>query len=337
MTGARKIFAGIFAILFIASGFAALFLSNMERKAFSSETYKQAFKREGLYNDVAGLFAGVVMTYAEDSNSALELITVLGKDELELVISALLPQQELEAVADGFFDSVFTFLNEEADSISIPTTSIKQNLAGEGGIYAITQIMQAYPDCSPAQLLQMGLGILFLDNGTTLCNPPDELMGLVIPLIETQLQLVARSLPDELPIITAGQIESSGDFRPQLMKIRTAMKLSLLLPLVFLLVVTFLAVRKLDDWLRWWGIPILTLGILGTITALAAAPLVPSMTGTLFRQAGPALPDVFLNMVRDVSGTLTREILRPVAIQGIALMLAGAVMVVVSAIINRNE
>jgi len=335
MTASRKILAWIFAFLFVASGFAALLFTNIERKMFSSGTYKQAFKQEGLYNDAAGLFAGVVMTYAEDSNSALGLITVLDKKELERVISALLPPQELEVVADGFFDSVFDFMDRKTDSISVSMTSIKQNLTGEGGIQAITQIMQAYPDCTPAQLLQMGLGVLLLDNGTSLCNPPVNLMGLVTPLIKTQLQLVAQSLPDELPIFDAGKFETSRDFRPVLKNLRTAMKLSLLLPLVSLLAVTILAVRSLDDWLKWWGIPILIIGILGTFTALAAAPLLPSMMETLFRQGGPVMPVIFLELVRDVAGTLTREILRPVAIQGISLTLIGAVMVVISAFNNR--
>ena len=174
MTASRKIFAWIFAFLFVAGGYAALLFFNLERKAFSPETYKQALEGQGLYNDASGLFADVVMTYAEDSNSALALFRILDRNELELVISALLPPQDLESVTDGFFDSVFSFLNGEADSISVPMITIKHNLTGEGGIYAITQIMQAYPACSTAQVLQMGLGVLFLDQGTTLCNPPDE-------------------------------------------------------------------------------------------------------------------------------------------------------------------
>ncbi len=337
MTEPKKILAGVCAFLFVVSGFAAILFANAERKAFSPETYKQAFKQQGLYDDAAGVFTGTVMTYAEEADSILGLISVLDRDELEVVISALLPPAELETVTDGFLDSVFNYLDMKTDSVTISLRSIKQNLAGEGGALAISQILQAQPDCTAEQLLQMGLGALSSDQGMILCKPPEEMMGLVMPLAEAQLQLLSRSLPDELPIVTAKQNEPSQDFRPRLKTIRTVMKLSLLLPLVFLLAITFLVVRSLDDWLRWWGIPLLITGILVTLTAMLVAPFAPSMVETLFSQSSFNMPAVFSELVRDVAGSLTREIFRPVAIQGIALTLIGAVMVVVNAVLNRNN
>jgi len=337
MTDRKRILAGVCAFLFVVSGFAAILLANAERKAFSPETYKQAFKQQGLYDDAAGVFTGTVMTYAEEADSILGLISVLDRNELEVVISALLPPAELETVTDGFLDSVFNYLDMQTDSVTISLRSIKQNLAGEGGARAISQILQAQPDCTAEQLLQMGMDALSSDQGMILCKPPEEMMGLVMPLAEAQLQLVSRSLPDELPILSSKQGETSRDFRPQLRTIRTVMKLSLLLPLAFLLTITFLVVRTLDDWLRWWGIPFLIIGILVTLTAMLAAPFAPSMVETLFTQSSFNMPAVFSELVRDVAGSLTREIFRPVAIQGIALILIGAVMVVVNAVLNRNE
>jgi hypothetical protein len=253
---------------------------------------------------------------------------------LEVVISALLPPAELEAVTDEFLDSLFAYLNMRSDSVTLSLRSIKQNLAGDGGARAISQILQAQPDCTAEQLLQMGMDALSTDQGMILCKPPEELMGLVMPLAEAQLQVVSRSLPDDLPIIAAGQGE---DIRPQLNRIRTGMKLSLLVPLAFLLAITFLAVRSLVDWLKWWGIPFLVTGILVTLTAMFAAPLAPPLVGSLIAQSGFSMPAVFSELVRDVAGSLTREIFRPVAIQGIVLLLIGAVMVVVNAVLNRNK
>jgi hypothetical protein len=112
------------------------------------------------------------------------------------------------------------------------------------------------------------------------------------------------------------------------------MKLSLFLPLVFLLAITFLVVRSLNDWLKWWGIPLLITGIFGTLTALAAAPLVSSMMGVMFSQNSPDMPAIFLELIRNMTGSLTREILRPVTIQGILLTVIGFVMLVVNAFIH---
>jgi len=44
-----KFIAGICAVLFIITGVMALVLFNIERKAFSSTTYKQAFENQNLY------------------------------------------------------------------------------------------------------------------------------------------------------------------------------------------------------------------------------------------------------------------------------------------------
>lgn len=334
MTDTRRILAGICAFLFVVSGFVAILLVNVERKTFSSETYKQAFKQQGLYDDAAGLFTGAVMTYAQESGSMLGLVSVLDRAELEVVISALLPPAELEAVTDEFLDSVFAYLNMQSDSVTLSLRPIKQNLIGEGGGRAISQILQAQPDCTAEQLLQMGMDALSANQGMSLCKPPEEFMGLVTPLAEAQLQVVSRSLPDDLPVIAAGQGE---DFRPRLNKVRTVMKLSLLLPLAFLLAITFLVVRSLADWLKWWGIPILVTGILVTLTAMLAVPLTSPLVDYLIAQNGLTMPVVFSELVRDLTGSLTREIFRPVAIQGIALIILGGVMMVVKVVAYRNE
>lgn len=336
MNTTRKMLAGLCAFLFVTSGVAALLLFNVERKAFSPGAYKQTFRQQGLYENASGLIAETIMTSAGNPNDAFVLLSVLSRDELELVISTLLPPQELETLTDGLLDSIFAFLNGDTDSVTVPLRSFKQNLTGEGGVRAIAQVMQLHQDCSTAQLLQMGLGVLATGQGAFLCKPPDNMMGLVMPLIGTQLQFIAGGLPDEMTLFTAAQSGTSRDFRPQLNRIRTVMKLSLILPLVFLLAVTFLVVRSLEDWLKWWGIPSLVMGILVTITAFAAAPLIPSLMGSMIAQGTPDMPTAFQELARNLAGALTREILRPAAIQGIILTLTGSVMVVINAIINRN-
>jgi hypothetical protein len=337
VTKTKSILAGICVFLFIVSGFTALLLFNVERKAFSADTYKQAFKEQGVYDDPAGLFEDMAMNYAVGPNGALGILSILNKDDLKIVITALLPPQDLEVLTNGFLDSIFNFLNGKTDSVTVSLKSVKQNLTGEPGLRSVTQILQSKPDCTSSQLMQMGLGMLFTDGGMTLCKPPDELMELVTPVIESQLQLMAGSLPDELSVDPGGQVGSSNDFRPLLSKLRTFMKLSLLLPLFLLLAITFLAVRTLEEWLRWWGIPFLVTGILGTATVFVTIPLIPSMLGTIFLQGGFTMPVAIQELIRNVADSLTREILKPAAIQSIALTLTGALMVIIRAITNRDR
>lgn len=233
---------------------------------------------------------------------------------------------------DGFLDSTFAFLNGEADSISIPLLPFKRSMTAERGAQAILQLMLAEPDCTLPQLAQMGLG-----GDMIFCKPPDEALTLVAPLIGTQLQFMAGGMPDELVILSTAQSASLLDERAQLDRVRSAMKLSPLLPLVFLLAVTLLAVRGLGDWLKWWGFPFLITGILGTMTALVIAPLAPSVVGDILLQNTQAIPAELLTMTRDAAVAITREVFRPIAIQGIILTAAGSTMIAVNAIVRRNE
>ncbi len=333
MTKGRTILAGICAFLFIVSGFASLLLLNIERKTFSAETYKQAFRQQGLYAEIPALFAEMVAVSArEPGNNVFAFASRLDRDDLELAITGMLPPEEFEALMDGFLDSTFAFLNGEADSISIPLLSFKRSMTADRGAQAIMQIVLAQPDCTLPQLAQMGLG-----GDLIFCKPPDEAMTLVAPLIGTQLQFMAGGMPDELVILSTAQSASLLDERAQLDRVRSAMRLSPLLPLVFLLLVTLFAVRGLGDWLKWWGIPFLITGILGTMTALVIAPLAPSVLGDILLQNTQAIPAELLTMTRDAAVAITREVFRPIAIQGIILTAAGSAMIAVNAIVRRND
>lgn len=333
MTKGRRALAGICAFLFIVSGFVSLLLTNIERKTFSSETYKQAFRQQGLYAKVPALFVEMAAASArEPGNNVFSFASRLDRDDLELAITAMLPPEEFEALMDGFLDSTFAFVNGEADSVSVSLIPFKRSMTAEQGAQAILKIMLAQPDCTLEQLAQMGLG-----GDVIFCKPPEEAMNLVAPLIGTQLQFMAGGMPDELVILSTAQSASLFDERAQLNRIRTAVKLSLLLPLALLLAVTLLAVRGLSDWLKWWGIPFLITGILGTLTAMLIAPLAPSVVGNALLQNTPAIPAELLAMARDAAVAITREVFRPVAIQGIILTATGSVMIIVNAIVRRND
>ena len=331
----RQILAGLCAFLLIASGVAALLLFNVERKAFSAETYKRAFDKQGLYEDAAGLLAEAISS-SDGSGASYQMLSILNREDLEEAISILIPPQELETMTDNLFDSVFLFLDGKTETVTVSLISLKKNLTGEAGTRAITLILQAQPDCTADQLLQMGFGALSGAQGMALCNPPPAMLGLVMPLIEIQLQSVVNELPNELPVFSAKQGGPAGDFRPQLNRVRAVMKFSPLLPLALLLAVTALAVRTLGEWLKWWGIPLLITGILGTALALAAPPLLPSILGNMLSQGAPEMPALFIELLLKTADSLTHEIFNPIVIQGIAIALTGFLMLIASLVPGRK-
>ncbi len=335
MKAAGTIVAGICAVLSVITGVTALFLFNAEWKAFSADTYKQALKQEGLYENAPALISGLLANSAqEDSDGLPSFTSLLGKDRLESMIQSLVPPDQLEALMDSILDAVFAFLNGESDSITVSLLPIKQNLTGEAGIRAFTQVLNASPDCTPEQILQFALGSFSTEEGLILCNPPEEVMGLVAPLIESQIQNMTRGIPDEITLPVGAQ-SRSRQFLERVDRIRALMQLSLLVPIAFLFLILIFAVRNLNGLLKWWGVPLIITGILSALFALVGSPLIRLLLDFLFRQGTSEMPAVLLDVMPDMAGSLARQILTPLAIEGIILALIGTVMLAALRLRNR--
>jgi hypothetical protein len=90
----------------------------------------------------------------------------------------------------------------------------------------------------------------------------------------------------------------------------------------------------LKGWLNWWGIPFLITGVLGAFLGLVGAPIVRFFMETFILQGNANMPAVFLDMMRNVVGSIASLILKPIAIEGIILALIGAGMVAVAIFLN---
>jgi len=317
-----KTLSVICASLFVITGLIALFLFNIEQKAFSAETFKQTFKAQGLYESVPSLLTSALKIANDPSDS----LATLNQDQMELFIRSLLPPNEMEAFTNSVFDSAFDYINGKTDSISISMLPFKQNMTGDAGVKAFQQILTTQPACTAEQILNMSIGVLLSNQTMILCNPPKETLDLMAPLIASQLQSVSLGIPNELTLFTADQADSTHGFRPSLNRIRAIMKLSPVLPLFFLFILTLMKIRDLDEWLRWWGIPFIILGAFGTFLAIIGAPITRILIDTVISHGNSDLPTILINVFRDMTGALTRQILKPVMIEGLIFLSLGSGM-----------
>ncbi|HSG43270.1 MAG TPA: hypothetical protein VLA72_08955 [Anaerolineales bacterium] len=330
-----KFLAVISAFIFVISGVVAIVFFNIEQKAFSPETYKVTFKEQGLYDAAPAIFTDLIISSMEDSGGASILITVLNRDDMALVIASLLPPEEFEFVINEAFDSFFDYLNGDTESISISLLSLKRHLVSEGGMQAFTQLLLAQPECTPAQALQITLGFLSSGEGLIFCRPPQEAIGFVIPIIETQLQVMTSNLPDRLILADSSQT-GLVEFRARLDRIRAIMRLTPAFPMMMLLSIVIFTVRSINDWLNWWGIPILITGIMSALLALIGTPLIRLFVDDVILQGNADMPTIFLDIMRNVTGSLVSQILGPIAIAGIILALIGVGMVVGASFMKRQ-
>jgi len=190
------VLAAICAVLFVMISVLVLLLFNIEQRAFSSATYKQAFENQRLYERMPAILGTALTTYIAENGSAVPFLQVLTVEDWQNSILLLLPPEELKGMANNALDATFDYLNGRTNSAAISLLPVKVHLAGESGIQLVLQILRRQPACTPEQLTQMALG--FFGGQIALCNPPDQAIGLMMPFIQTQLQSMTAIFPNEV-------------------------------------------------------------------------------------------------------------------------------------------
>ncbi len=171
-----QFFAAACAILFIISAVIVILLINVEAKAFSSATYKQAFEDQRLYERMPAILATALTSTMGQNINAVPFLRELTPEDWQNTIAVLLPPEELKAMANNALDGTFDYLNGRSSSAAISLVPLKTQLAGPAGMDLVLQILSLQPACTTEQLTQMALGLL--GGEIALCNPPPEAIGL---------------------------------------------------------------------------------------------------------------------------------------------------------------
>ncbi|MFZ5905069.1 MAG: hypothetical protein ACOYZ8_16105 [Chloroflexota bacterium] len=248
----------------------------------------------------------------------------------EMFISTLLPPEDLKAMTEQGLASVFDYLDGETNAATVSLVALKERMAGPAGVQAAMTLMRAQPPCTLEQIAAMTASFVSGEIQITICNPSEELLAVIQPMIETQLDLVAAGIPDEATLISAPP-PGAEDPLGGLKTVRFAMRLSPLIPLLFLVLIAIFAVGSLKGWLRWWGIPMLIAGLFGLIPAASASPLYRWAFDNFILERFPrGMPAVITDLARSVSAEIVSGIAAPILIQSLVLFLTGTGMVAVA-------
>ena len=321
-----KTLAAICAVLFVLAGVPILIFFNLERGAFNSETYKQAFENQQLYDRMPALIASTLATGISQNGNLPAFLRELTAEEWQATISSLLPPEELRSMTDQTLNSVFDYLNFRSNSVIISLVPIKARLAGDGGINIVQDFLQTQPDCTLEQLTQMGLGLL--GGNIALCNPPPEAIGLLAPFIQSQLQTITATFPNEIALVPGAQNGTPNDPRLKLQWVRSGITLSPLFLFLLLLAIVVFAVRSVRDFLLWWGWPLLITGAAATLIAVVGSPLVGWFLRFIIQFYGAAfLPAMLASTIGETASAVANQMLVPVIIQGAIMGMIGLLMV----------
>ncbi len=331
-----QIFAAICAILFVISAVIVLLLINVEAKAFSSATYKQAFEDQRLYERMPAILATALTSTMGQNINAVPFLRELSIEDWQNTIATLLPPEQLKDIANNALDATFDYLNGHSNSAAISLAPVKTQLAGPAGMNFVLQILSVQPACTTEQLTQMALGLL--GGQIALCNPPPEAIGLMTPFLQSQIQTMTTIIPNEVTFIPGTLSGTPQDPRLRLNSIRSGIRLTPILPVLLLFGITIFAVRSLVDWLTWWGWPFMIAGVSSVLIGLVGAPLVSWILQLLIQGQGTIpIPPVLASSIAETTSAVARQILIPVLVQGAILGFVGLGMAVLAMFLPRRQ
>jgi hypothetical protein len=204
-----------------------------------------------------------------------EFFKVLTIDQWGSILRTLLPADWLQAQMESVLRQAFTILETPGAPLSliIDMREFKTRMTGPAGVDAALQIILALPPCDPGYFPDPANPESLLE-----CRPPDELLEALKPELASALEDAAKQIPDELDLLEeardSGSLNLEGlglPFGPrQLLQAgRWVVRLSPILCIAILVLVTLLVVRSWRSFLRWWGLPILAAGACVVLTAIA--------------------------------------------------------------------
>jgi hypothetical protein len=169
------------------------------------------------------------------------------------------------------------------------------------------------------------------------------------PQIQATLSEAIVQIPDEADLTQisrsegeseSGEVpgESAPDPRQVFQLTRLGLRLSPLIPVVLLLLVALFAVRSRKGLLRWWGIPLLVVGLVGLVLAGAFLPVMTFAYVTYAAdRVPPYLSDGLVQAGLDVVWHVVRTLAAWIGGEALLIGLAGLAMLVAKGVPSSRD
>ena len=269
----------------------------------------------------------------------MEFMKNLTRDDWERLIRTLLPADLMQSMTEEALEQVFAYSNGETDSARMSLVLLKERLASQTGRDVIELLVTAQPPCTEEELAQMNARVSGGEGEMVLCNPPEDRYASLVSDMQGELAGFVAEMPDEAVLIKPATntvaATDAGPFDQDPLTVlryaRLGMRLSPLLPLGILLLVTVFGVRSRKGWLRWWGIPMLVAGLISFGIGIAALiGLDWVWVNHVAVRIPPYLSSGMAEIGRNLLSSVVRELSTSIMLESGALSLVGLAAILVS-------
>jgi hypothetical protein len=219
---------------------------------------------------------GAPSTVSETVEGMPVYFWVLTESDWNGVMTSLLPPDLVRTQVETAIDQVAGAIASGRGSplVQISLADFKTRVAGPQGLAAVEDLIDAQPPCTLDQLDKIAT---YATSGAPLgqipvCRPPDAVMPIIRPSIQSALTVLARFVPDTAEVdLSGGAGGGSNPIGPAhdlLNLTRAAAWGGVGLALLLLLVGVALGARSVGAVLRWLGIPLAVAGALGLLVAV---------------------------------------------------------------------
>jgi hypothetical protein len=352
-----KVFTVLLAILFVITAVTSIFMVNSIKFAFDPEVYKQALSSTGVYDRLPELI-GEQIVYSLNRNPCVQDPTTCTEEQLNatpaylssvdasewtMILSGLVDSDWLKIQMESVIDQVLGFLSTPGQPLhlDISLVEFKTRLGGEAGYQAIVNLFNSLEPCAFGDMLNILSATVGLDDlsSVSLCRPSESVLTLGEGAIRDSLKVVADKLPDNTSILVEkampGFESSLAVTQRSLQLLRTLALLSPIIPLCLLLIITLLVVRSLKSFLKWWGIPIVSVAGITFICSLLFTPLIRTIVSTRVNTVG--LAPEWIEAIRAAILQVTDSFRDSLNLQAGILLAVGCLMLIASALVRPRS
>jgi len=320
-----KLIASILVLVFMVSTFASVFLLAFNTSLFDPDFYLGAFEEVELFDKLPSI-AATQIKYVMGFNPCEEDPTkcegdgpeegeqesgqggppgyfqALSENDWELLLEGILPPEWLEEQVQAVTGSLFDSIEEGKGNpeIKLSLKSLKERLGGEEGVAAIVHLLDAQPECSRDDLLNMTRTLQGDQEGGgdfLTCQPPADFIEDYTPQIVVLLRRSLSDVPDEIDLGSSifkgdgssgsATIKVFGSEIPTLAFvkwIRWVISMTPLACLLLLIFIAFFGVYSFKGLSGWWGYPLAITGSMTLAISLSVGPLVDFYSDRLLSQ-----------------------------------------------------